>query len=123
MRARKFLEDSKNNVNPFDQYKPEIPEGVFLMPGTKELDEFEEIGMQELCKLGVVLIAGGLGERLGYSGIKITLPVSIIEDEYSYLKYYASYITSMTDRAKHINPHLGFDFHIPFCIMVSDDTE
>jgi UDP-sugar pyrophosphorylase len=24
-RARKFLEDSKNNVNPFEHYKPEIP--------------------------------------------------------------------------------------------------
>jgi hypothetical protein len=30
MRARSFLEDSKNNVNPFENYKPEIPSGVNL---------------------------------------------------------------------------------------------
>ena len=44
MRGRKFLEDSKNNVNPFDFYKPEIPEGVFLKPGTEEMKKYEELG-------------------------------------------------------------------------------
>lgn len=88
MRARKFLEDSKNNVNPFADYKPEIPEGVQLFPGTELMNEMEEKGMKELAKVGFVLIAGGLGERLGYSGIKIDLPVCVIEEDYSYLKYY-----------------------------------
>lgn len=27
-RARKFLADSKNNVNPFDEFKPQVPDGV-----------------------------------------------------------------------------------------------
>jgi len=35
MRARRFLLESKNNVNPFDTYKPEIPEGISLQPGTE----------------------------------------------------------------------------------------
>ena len=33
LRARRFLDDSKNNVNPFDNYKPEIPDGIVLNPG------------------------------------------------------------------------------------------
>ena len=49
----------------------------------------EKIGEHELENLCFVLIAGGLGERLGYSGIKISLPVSIIEENYSYMMYYS----------------------------------
>jgi UDP-sugar pyrophosphorylase len=49
----------------------------------------EELGTKELCKVGFVLIAGGLGERLGFSGIKIGLPVCTIAEDYSYMMYYA----------------------------------
>jgi UDP-sugar pyrophosphorylase len=87
-RARRFLENSKNNVNPFDKFKPEVPHGFDLKPGDALYDEMEEIGLGELGKVGFVLIAGGLGERLGYSGIKIDLPVTTIEENYCYLKYY-----------------------------------
>ena len=89
-RARKLLESSRNNVNPFDGYKPSIPSGVYLRPEEDEFADMEEAGMAELCKLGFVLIAGGLGERLGFSSIKISLPVATVtEDDYSYMKYYA----------------------------------
>ena len=50
---------------------------------------YEDEGLKELHKTGFVLIAGGLGERLGYGGIKLDLPVSTLDDNYSYLKYYA----------------------------------
>ena len=75
--------------NPFDKYKPEVPTGVFLKPGEAEFDHFEAEGLKELTKIGFVLIAGGLGERLGYSGIKIDLPVCTVEADYCYLKFYA----------------------------------
>ncbi len=89
MRARRFLVDSKNNVNPFDNYKPEVPHGVELRLGDgSALEEAEERGLAELEKVGFVLIAGGLGERLGYSGIKIGLPVCTIEENYTYIKFY-----------------------------------
>ena len=99
MRARKFLLDSKNNVNPFDNYKPEIPNGFELRPGDALMDEMEELGLHELEKVGFVLIAGGLGERLGYSGIKIGLPVCTVEENYTYLKYYTQYVKACRDRA------------------------
>jgi UDP-sugar pyrophosphorylase len=85
-RGRKLLADSAANKNPYDKFKPEVPTGVFLQPGEPEFDQFEEQGMAELAKVGFVLIAGGLGERLGFSSIKISLPVvTINEDGYSYL--------------------------------------
>ena len=49
----------------------------------------EKLGLNELEKLCFVLIAGGLGERLGYSGIKIALPVCTIEEDYTYMRYYS----------------------------------
>jgi UDP-sugar pyrophosphorylase len=99
-RARRLLEDSRNNVNPFDKYKPEVPGGVYLRPGEEEFDSMEEAGLQELSKLCLVLIAGGLGERLGFSGIKVSLPVSTIEDDYIYLKFYAEYALACEAKAR-----------------------
>lgn len=114
-RAKKFLEDSKNNVNPFAFYKPEIPTGYDLNPGEALFDEMEQMGLEELKNLTIVLIAGGLGERLGYSGIKIDLPVTIFEENFCYLRYYLEHAKAYAKKA-------GVS-HIPFAIMVSGDTE
>jgi UDP-sugar pyrophosphorylase len=124
-RARNLLEDSKNNVNPFDDFKPEVPNGVDLKPNSKELKHYEKEGLKELTKTCFVLIAGGLGERLGYSGIKIDLPVSIIDDDYSYMRYYAEYILACRERAlDHLEEGVSAEsFHVPLAIMVSNDTE
>ena len=121
-RARRLLESSRNNVNPFDAFKPEVPAGVFLEPSKQEFDEMEALGLQELSKLCFVLIAGGLGERLGFSGIKISLPVCTIAEDYSYMKFYAQYALACQARAKKLDESLGDDFFVPFGIMVSDDT-
>ena len=63
------------------------------------MDKYEAKGLEELQYTGFVLIAGGLGERLGYSGIKIDLPVCTIEEDYCYLKYYAQYALACKQRA------------------------
>jgi UDP-sugar pyrophosphorylase len=69
------------------------------------------------------LIAGGLGERLGYSGIKIDLPVTIVHPNYSYINFYIKYVNACCERALKIDPSLNPDtFYVPFCIMTSDDT-
>jgi len=41
-----------------------------------------------------VLVAGGLGERLGYSDIKVSLPVEITTKT-TYLSYYLEYIRAI----------------------------
>lgn len=85
--------------------------------------KYEDEGLKELDKVGFVLIAGGLGERLGYSSIKIDLPLSTLEPDYCYLKYYANYVHACRDRALPFVPEDKRDsFYVPFGIMVSDDT-
>lgn len=122
-RGRQLLADSANNVNPYDKFKPEVPKGYFLRPGQEEFDQFEEAGLAELAKTGFVLIAGGLGERLGFSSIKISLPVVTIEDDYSYLRYYAEYALACKAAALKRDPSLdAATFYVPFAIMTSDDT-
>ena len=88
------------------------------------MNEMEDLGMHELSKLGFVIIAGGLGERLGYSGIKLSVPICSIESD-CYLKYYIQYIHACKERAlPYLDQLVNKDeFYVPLCIMVSDDTE
>ena len=122
-RARGLLERSRLGVNPFASYKPEIPNGFFLKPGEQEFANYEAEGLKEAGKLGLVLIAGGLGERLGYSSIKIGLPVCTIQPDYCYLKYYTNYVHALREKALPTIPESQRDsFYVPFCILVSGDT-
>ena len=70
-RAKKLLQDSANNANPFEGFTPSVPSGeqVDFAPG-EYLDKLESEGMEQIGKCGFVLVAGGLGERLGFSSIK-----------------------------------------------------
>jgi hypothetical protein len=69
--AKELLERSRMGDNPLKGWKPEVPIGESLQIGTEDYDKFEGIGMNEMGKCGFVLVAGGLGERLGYGGIKV----------------------------------------------------
>lgn len=48
-----------------------VPTGETLTFGDENFINFEETGVREARKAAFVLVAGGLGERLGYSGIKV----------------------------------------------------
>lgn len=61
--------------------------------GTKEYYYLELLGLQILQQSGFVLVAGGLGERLGYNGIKVSLPVETLTMT-SYLEFYIRKILS-----------------------------
>lgn len=57
----------------------QVPTGENLMFGDDNFTNFEEMGIKEARKAAFVVVAGGLGERLGYSGIKVIyLPYIII---------------------------------------------
>lgn len=51
----------------------QVPTGETLTFGDENFINFEETGVQEARRAAFVLVAGGLGERLGYSGIKVYL--------------------------------------------------
>ena len=69
-RAEQLLKDAANSVNPFDGFSVEVPDGEKVIE-TKDFLAAEEVGIPELDKTAFCLVAGGLGERLGYPGIKV----------------------------------------------------
>lgn len=65
------------------------------------------------------LVAGGLGERLGYSGIKVSLPVEVTTKR-TYLEVYAQHILGLQAASNALAG--GEPKAIPLAIMTSDDT-
>ncbi len=112
--ARKLLAEAKAGGNPFDGFVPHQPDKVNLVQFDTNYDRYEALGMAHFDKTAVVLVAGGLGERLGYSGIKLDIPVEITESV-SYLAQYAACLKAMEARMK--KPQA-----VPFIIMTSEDT-
>ncbi|VAI90964.1 unnamed protein product [Triticum turgidum subsp. durum] len=72
--AKKLLADSKAGQNPYDGFTPSIPSGEVLTFGDDNFVSLEAAGVKEARNAAFVLVAGGLGERLGYKGIKVALP-------------------------------------------------
>ena len=70
--ARTLLAKSRRGENPLDGWRPEVPRGEAFEVGTGRWKEVEQRGMPFLGKCGFVLVAGGLGERLGYGDIKVS---------------------------------------------------
>lgn len=49
----------------------QVPSGEVLTFGDDSFIKYEETGVKQVQKTSFVLVAGGLGERLGYNGIKV----------------------------------------------------
>ena len=75
--ARGLLKKSREGVNPLDGWVPEVPVGEMFEMCSDDYNKTEATGLKELGSVGFVLVAGGLGERLGYHGIKIGLPTEM----------------------------------------------
>jgi UDP-sugar pyrophosphorylase len=113
--ARKLLAEAKTDANPFEGFIPEQPDSVDLTQFNAEYDHYEALGKAHFSKTAVVLVAGGLGERLGYSGIKLDIPVEVTENT-PYLAHYATCLKAMEARMNSPHP-------VPLVIMVSEDTD
>ena len=113
--ARKLLAEAQEGGNPFEGFVPEQPNKVDLTSFDDTYDHYEALGQKQFDKLGVVMVAGGLGERLGYNGIKLDIPVEVVETT-PYLAHYAACLKAMEARMESPRP-------VPFIIMVSQDTE
>ena len=120
-RAKKLLEDSKNKVNHFSDTTIEIPHDIpHIEIGTDEFFELDQLGFEQIKDTVFVLVAGGLGERLGYTGIKIGLQNDLITLR-TYIEVYTDYIKAYEDRIRK-KEEMGPEWYIPFCIMTSGDT-
>ena len=116
--ARKLLADSKAGLNPLEGWSPSVPAGEWLSFAESEFLEHEKVGLRELDGCSFVLVAGGLGERLGFSGIKVALPWQITSGQ-TYLELYIRSILAMQQAA---TVATGRRVQLPLAIMVSDDT-
>ena len=113
--GQKLLAEAKEGKNPFEGFVPHQPDKVDLTKFDTAYDRYEALGEAHFSKTAVVLVAGGLGERLGYSGIKLDIPVEVTEIT-PYLAHYTACLKAMEARMDKPQP-------VPFIIMVSDDTD
>ena len=122
-RAKLLLENNKNKQNSFHQYKIEVPLEIHHIDiGSEEFYELEKLGIKQLKNSVFVLVAGGLGERLGYKGIKIGLQTELLTLR-TYIELYIDHIKAYEDRVrKKEKENLPQEWFIPFCIMTSEDT-
>ncbi|KAK9748891.1 hypothetical protein RND81_02G088400 [Saponaria officinalis] len=118
--AKELLADSKAGKNPFDGFTPSVPTGENLTFADESFINFEEAGVKEAKNAAFVLVAGGLGERLGYNGIKVALPSETTTGT-CFLQLYIEYILALQEASCRLaggeSPK-----EIPFAIMTSDDT-
>mmetsp|Transcript_101101 Transcript_101101/g.290997 ORF Transcript_101101/g.290997 Transcript_101101/m.290997 type:complete len:588 (+) Transcript_101101:118-1881(+) len=114
--ARRLLAASKAGENPLDGLTPSVPIGERLEYGSKRHASLEEHGLREVGAAAFVLVAGGLGERLGFPGIKLRLSVTATTG-WTYLEYYCRFIRALQQGAD-----AAVGGMIPFVIMTSDDT-
>lgn len=110
--ARVLLKESATGANPFAGRTPVEPETVDLSAFGASYEEAEAVGLRGFAETAVVLVAGGLGERLGYHGIKLDIPVETTEGT-TYLGHYTSVLRAASHR-------LGRE--IPLIIMTSRET-
>lgn len=117
--AQTLLASSKAGENPYEGFTPKVPKGKVLSPEQEEFAKMEDIGIQALGQTGFVLVAGGLGERLGYGGIKIALPSETVTGK-TFIQLYIENILAYQARARKSsgNPELK----LPLAIMTSGDT-
>lgn len=124
-KARILLYDSASDVNPYDGYMASVPSGVRLEPGSADFLAKERIGLEMIAKVGFVLVAGGLGERLGYNGINLELPTESITST-SYLELYCKQILAIQNRycEREMVSRYGAvsTLYLPLAIMTSDET-
>jgi len=111
--ARVLLAGASAGENPFEGCTPHQPDLVDLSGFGPDYDRAEAAGISALPATAVVLVAGGLGERLGYGGIKLEIPVEVTETT-PYLAHYAGVLREASRR-------IGRP--VPLVIMTSRDTD
>ena len=98
----------------------EKPEVVDLASHDARYRAFEENGLRHGREIAFVLVAGGLGERLGHDGIKMGIPIELMTRT-TYMQLYCEFIKALEDRVN--AGHKGERIIIPFFIMTSGGTQ
>lgn len=119
--ARALLGASAAGENPFEGLSPSVPEGERIDPSDEAaFDALEAEGLAEAGGAAFVLVAGGLGERLGYHGIKVALPAETATAR-PFLEVYCRHILALQARVRRA-PGGDEGAVLPLAIMTSGDT-
>lgn len=116
-----LLESSRAGKNPYEGWSPAVPDGERLTYGTAAFDAAEVRGMEAMHEAAFVIVAGGLGERLGYHGIKVALPVETTTGT-CYLGKYCQHILALQAKCNEMSGDRTSAVQLPLCIMTSGDT-
>jgi UDP-sugar pyrophosphorylase len=113
-----LLQNAKAGKNPLDGYIPTVPQGINFEKIDTTFFSHEQKGLDNIDKLRFVIVAGGLGERLGYDGIKLALPPALISMK-SYLQTYCDNIKAYES---YIKDSTRKDTNLDLVLMTSNDT-
>lgn len=117
--AEELIEQSRRGESPYQDCVPHVPDGFRVDFGSAEFCELEAQGLSEIGRCGFALVAGGLGERLGFQGVKPALCAESATGR-SFLALYAAQLLALQHRA---GERSGESRKLPLVIMTSDDTD
>jgi UDP-sugar pyrophosphorylase len=109
-RAKKLLQ---NNTVQESNITPELPQTFDISFKDTIYSELETIGAQAVDSVCFVLVAGGLGERLGHSNHKLTIVPELLTKK-NFISHYSNSIKTLQKNSK---------TKIPLVIMVSPEAE
>lgn len=110
-KARKLVDDFKNNRHEIPEVMG-LPSNITHITLGPEYEELEETARSRLGEVGIVLVAGGLGERLGSKQIKVSIECDLITGT-SFMELYLGYL-------RHFGQLTGKKMHL--FVMTSEDT-
>lgn len=119
-KAQTLLAESAAGTNPFDAFEAVVPDGEILTYCNDDYADVEELGLAAADGLIFCLVAGGLGERLGYSGIKLSLETNVCT-ETCYLELYCQFLLAVQQQVRERTGKESLE--LPLVIMTSGDTD
>ena len=119
-RAKQLLAFAQQGGNPYEGYKVQEPTDSARIDSFDAFKHYEALGLSAVSTAAFVIVAGGLGERLGYKGIKLALPSEIVTDT-PYIQLYIQFILALQARARKSSGDASLT--LPLAIMTSDDTD
>ncbi|KAH9252273.1 hypothetical protein BASA81_009875 [Batrachochytrium salamandrivorans] len=95
------------------------PLGDVLTSHSPQFEECQELGWREIPYIGFVLVAGGLGERLGFP--KTQLETDLLTQT-NMLHFHLQVVLAIQTRAREMISHEGENYYTPFVIMTSESN-
>ncbi|MBN1606820.1 MAG: UTP--glucose-1-phosphate uridylyltransferase [Polyangiaceae bacterium] len=117
-RARELLAAARRGENPYAGNEPHVPHGRQLTFGSDEFLGAEEVGLSVANRCAFIAVAGGLGERLGFGGIKLAIRAEVATGS-CFLQRYLGHVLAL-QRAG--NARSRVNGRAPVIIMTSDGT-